>query len=427
VKGQMTAMRTSTDFDHNKLFEVYYYDEKYRLVQTLLQNNTEETLWFTGNVYNFGGMVLQTNKELLDTKGSSLIGYAFKYGYDHDWRLTKTSLLHKSLETQLSALSYTETGMLRDKVLHPDQSAGLYQLHYSYNVRGWLTEVNSLKSINPALKFGMKLFYEKLSEHAESHAAPQYNGNISAMQWYTRDAEADNRISGYAYNYDALSRLTDALLYRYDDKSVSYAGHEQAIDRKQNWGRVTGIGSVSDIKYDKNGNILSLKRYARNDDECFLFDDLAYYYDYNRLKAVDDMISGQNDLGDYHDNGLYYSQHEKTEFYYDANGNMEQDMNRNIGIRYGIMHNLPIYISYQQTGGGGSIATIDISAATDKSGQTSSTSYSGNMMNYYTLHGRKLGKKVYNDQPPSPSTKATLTSLCSATASPAASAMRMVM
>ena len=423
----MTAMRTSTDFDHNKLFEVYYYDEKYRLVQTLLQNNTEETLWFTGNVYNFGGMVLQTNKELLDTKGSSLIGYAFKYGYDHDWRLTKTSLLHKSLETQLSALSYTETGMLRDKVLHPDQSAGLYQLHYSYNVRGWLTEVNSLKSINPALKFGMKLFYEKLSEHAESHAAPQYNGNISAMQWYTRDAEADNRISGYAYNYDALSRLTDALLYRYDDKSVSYAGHEQAIDRKQNWGRVTGIGSVSDIKYDKNGNILSLKRYARNDDECFLFDDLAYYYDYNRLKAVDDMISGQNDLGDYHDNGLYYSQHEKTEFYYDANGNMEQDMNRNIGIRYGIMHNLPIYISYQQTGGGGSIATIDISAATDKSGQTSSTSYSGNMMNYYTLHGRKLGKKVYNDQPPSPSTKATLTSLCSATASPAASAMRMVM
>ena len=73
----------------------------------------------------------------------------------------------------------------------------------------------------------------------------------------------------------------------------------------------------------------------------------------NRLKAVDDQVSGQNDLGDYHDNGLYYSQHQRAEFAYDANGNLEQDMNRNIGIKYGILHNLPIYLTYRQTGGGG--------------------------------------------------------------------------
>jgi len=119
----------------------------------------------------------------------------------------------------------------------------------------------------------------------------------------------------------------------------------------------------------------------------------------NRLKAVDDQVSGQNDLGDYHDNGLYYSQHQRAEFAYDANGNLEQDMNRNIGIKYGILHNLPIYLTYRQTGGGGSIATLDVSSSkVDLSDRAASTSYSGTMMNYYTLQGRKLAKKVYNDQ-----------------------------
>jgi RHS repeat-associated protein len=119
----------------------------------------------------------------------------------------------------------------------------------------------------------------------------------------------------------------------------------------------------------------------------------------NRLIAIDDQVAGQNDLGDYHDNGLYYSQHQTAEFAYDDNGNLEQDMNRNIGIKYGILHNLPIYIAYRQTGGGGSIATLDVSSSTvDLSDRAASTSYSGTMMNYYTLQGRKLGKKVYNDQ-----------------------------
>ncbi|MBU1368263.1 MAG: hypothetical protein KJ578_09230 [Bacteroidetes bacterium] len=119
----------------------------------------------------------------------------------------------------------------------------------------------------------------------------------------------------------------------------------------------------------------------------------------NRLKAVDDQVAGQNDLGDYHDNGLYYSQHQTAEFAYDDNGNLEQDMNRNIGIKYGILHNLPIYIAYRQTGGGGSIATLDVSSSTvDLSDRAASTSYSGSMMNYYTLQGRKMAKKVYNDQ-----------------------------
>jgi RHS repeat-associated protein len=119
----------------------------------------------------------------------------------------------------------------------------------------------------------------------------------------------------------------------------------------------------------------------------------------NRLKAIDDQVAGQNDLGDYHDNGLYYSQHQTAEFAYDDNGNLEQDMNRNIGIKYGILHNLPIYIAYRQTGGGGSIATLDVSSSTvDLSDRAASTSYSGSMMNYYTLQGRKMSKKVYNDQ-----------------------------
>jgi RHS repeat-associated protein len=60
------------------------------------------------------------------------------------------------------------------------------------------------------------------------------------------------------------------------------------------------------------------------------------------LIAVDDDIRGTNDLNDFTDNGIKYTG-QYDEYIYDLNGNMTQDLNRNIIIDYNHL-NLPKYI-----------------------------------------------------------------------------------
>jgi hypothetical protein len=57
----------------------------------------------------------------------------------------------------------------------------------------------------------------------------------------------------------------------------------------------------------------------------------------NHLIALDDAVQSQNSLGDFHDNGLYYPDHLMDEYYYDANGNMIADLNRNMKLMYGML------------------------------------------------------------------------------------------
>ena len=127
-------------------------------------------------------------------------------------------------------------------------------------------------------------------------------------------------------------------------------------------------GSVRNISYDKNGNILSLTRLGRITDGWKVFDSLSYVYNGNRLKAVDDDITGQTSLTDFHDVGLKYSQHGKAEYEYDANGNMTLDLNRSLHIQYNTGNNLIHRIIHHQ----------------------------GSIVNHYTLGGAKLGKMLFD-------------------------------
>jgi len=403
VKGQLTAMRTISDLHHHPLFEVYFYDNKYRTVQSMIENREANTIWRTGNYYNFGGVLLGVNKKLTNRAGEDIINYTFVYEYDHDWRMTESKLILNNTTTSLVQNTYSETGALLDKQLHTVGNTHLYNLRHDYNIRGWLLGVNSLSSAGNGLIHGFKLYYDGMPT-AKTHWQAQFNGNISAMEYYTEQLTADRgKISGYLYSYDELNRLKSALFYRHLNTEVSYLLPESA-DPRHNYGKVTGIGTVANITYDKNGNIRGLTRYARNGNAHFKFDDLSYYYQHNRLIAVDDDVTGQNDLSDFHDNGVKYQSHALDEFRYDANGNMTSDLNRNLRLQYGLIHNMPVSISFNQVGGGGGGGEVEVAYSLQDMLQvkakyeTKATTYSGNILNHYTWQGRKLGKKVYSDQ-----------------------------
>jgi RHS repeat-associated protein len=240
---------------------------------------------------------------------------------------------------------YNEAGQLQNSFLHGSEAQHLHARNYTYNIRGWLTGINSLSSGIDGNLFGMRLYYNDVPNEAAAYAVGRYNGNIAAMMWTTANITPTQLHSGYAYSYDQLNRLTRAVYYQHEPSKTEYL---LASDdsRRYSYGSVDGVGTVDNISYDRNGNILGLRRTASSAGQSLIFDELNYFYSGNRLLAVDDNIKGQTTLGDFTDNGRRYIGFD-PEYHYDPNGNVTNDENRSLKIAYTQGNNMPAMIAHE--------------------------------------------------------------------------------
>tara|TARA_R110000765_G_scaffold424064_1_gene533969 strand:+ start:11984 stop:18160 length:6177 start_codon:yes stop_codon:yes gene_type:complete len=202
-------------------------------------------------------------------------------------------------------------------------SKALQTVDYNYNIRGWLQGINdsdltdNILSLNASDLWGFKLTYNDIADANKK----LYNGNISSTLWDSKSTNiTGNPVSAnYIYSYDPLNRITSAI----DDTS----------DNRY---------SLTNVEYDKNGNIQKLKRNGHTNTGATAFglmDDLTYTYTGNQLKAVDDDIASSSTQGFVDGAEL------AMEYTYDANGNMTWDDNKKItAITYNYM-NLPTSIS----------------------------------------------------------------------------------
>ena len=205
-----------------------YYDNKYRLVQSI------RNLYLSGqsivsNVYDFVGNVLRT-KEYQNVSGHTKVIDTY-FDYDHRGRLlTVKQGVDNKTPHMLAKMEYNEIGQLNKKTLHGN--ASLY-VKYAYNIRGWLKNIDGSK-------FDMNLYYQDAVGHLGGLTGENlYNGNISAITW-KNDGESKQ---GYAFTYDGISRLEGA----------DYGSGSSSLADKNNY-------DVSGITYDDNGNIKSLSR-----------------------------------------------------------------------------------------------------------------------------------------------------------------------
>ncbi|MCF8338668.1 MAG: hypothetical protein K9I74_11880 [Bacteroidales bacterium] len=131
---------------------------------------------------------------------------------------------------------------------------------------------------------------------------PQYNGNIASMTW--KSVKYDNP-HHYDFTYDGADRLTGA----------NYEGQRDY--------------RMSINEYDKNGNIKELSRYGRlgESSDYSWIDALDYTYKGNQLQSVDDYTGVDFQNNGYSDHGSF----DNDEYLYDANGNMIEDENKQIG------------------------------------------------------------------------------------------------
>ena len=322
AKGLLTGTATRILGDSAMLYKSVYYDYHGNVIQSHEQNalggydHYYYRLTFTGKP-----IVLMHKHSTADTSNE----YVYSYTYDNMERLLSVCVAKDGGNpATLARNTYDVFGRLQ-KQSHGQSLEGSVQ--FGYNVRGWISRIT-----NP--HFSQKLYYESKF----GNSTPCWGGNISAIEWMSKDNLISSGIveQAYKFYYDGLDRLVAA----------DYASPVVPVPNTS-----AGLVLLNErdyscaYSYDLNGNITSLRRKGVSDvvtaDDKILWtfgdvDDLTLTYNGNQLrKAVDQVdeltYSGAMDFKDHADKA--------TEYAYDANGNMTCDKNKRIySISYNILN-----------------------------------------------------------------------------------------
>ncbi|MFD0963208.1 DUF6443 domain-containing protein [Pseudofulvibacter geojedonensis] len=314
TKGLATGSKVRVLGTTNWITTFTQYDKKARAIYIASKNEYLNTTDIVKTDYDFIGNVLKT--ESSHTYGSNAaIVTIDEFTYDHQNRLlTQIQKINNANPELLVSNLYDALGQLKEKKVGNSLASPLQNVNYSYNIRGWLKQINDVETLGNDL-FSFKLNYNTVEGGLTGSTPKLYNGNIAQTIW---KSSADNEKRSYAYNYDALNRIT--------------SGHTRK-----------GASLTTDMKfdlygvvYDKNGNILDLKRNGLTD----AIDNLDYNYKYNQLTKVTDAITANTE-------GFKDGATDAVEYEYDINGNMTSDANKKItSIEYNHL-NLPTKVTFR--------------------------------------------------------------------------------
>ena len=311
LTGRATACLSKTSNDVPYLYEAIYYDFRQRVIQKKSTNYLKGTdsHYYT---YDFSGNEIfhrHVHTSHIQPRLST-VTLEISSTYDHAGRLMKqTHSVNGNTPVTIKDFEYDGLCRLKSYSRNCNDKLGM---EYSYNVRSWLTGLGS-----PLISMSMGY------ENSEGGSSSCYSGNQSSFQWRI-NSSGEGISRRYNYSYDGLSRLVSA---RYtDDSDVVHANYDTFYD------------------YDRNGNILSLRRNGMHDGGTYgLVDDLFYEYGGNRLLKVTDAVEGP-----YHKGAMHFTDgaDEETEYFYDADGNLIEDKNKRISkITYNEI-NLPEHVSF---------------------------------------------------------------------------------
>lgn len=279
----------------------FYYDEYGRMIQSHKTNHLGgyEHEFFE---YSFSGEVLR-HKLIHSKRGSQQIVQFYQYTYDHEGRLLKKAYsLNDGAPVMLADNEYDKLGRL---ICNKVTGNPNLKTTYGYNVRSWITSVKS----GP---FSEIINYNQPS----SHATPRYGGDISEIteKHFDRDSTF---VDKFSFFYDGCAQLLSSQ-------------HENDP---------TGDVYSTSYEYDQNGNITHISRKGQDETgTAAIMDDLVLTYTGDRLTKATNAAPVSNTYNSMH---FGDASDEKSEYSYDANGNLTKDSNKNIlSIQYNIL-NLP--------------------------------------------------------------------------------------
>ena len=315
TKGLGTVSKVRVLGTNQWITTVSCYDEKARPIYVYSYNDFLGTTDIVESKLDFTGKVEETKMTHRKLEQDDIVTID-TFEYDHAGRMLtqKQKINDQAIETIVTN-TYDKLGQLVTKGVG-GASGNLQTVDYGYNIRGWLKNINQdIKNDHDLFNFSIK--YNDVTDMDKR----LYNGNISQTSWNTLSVnDSDNPVSNqYVYSYDALNRISSA------------------IDN-------TGRYNLQNVTYDKNGNILNLKRNGPVNADISAFgtmDELTYSYDHgNQLQKVTD--TGSKTFG------FKDGSNTDHDFAYDDNGNMIVDRNKGItNIVYNHL-NLPTRVTINE-------------------------------------------------------------------------------
>ena len=294
--------------------EAYFYDKKARVIQTVTKMPDGEMLR-QSLLYDFVGNTLKSVSSLSQgtnaaiQESSNTLSQTFTFD-SRARKLAATAALNSNAET-FSAVNYAydnigrlitaqrgKTAAEESTLLSPSTTTPVLENNISYNIQGWITNQSDKVKKGLNISTHKSLFSQSLRYFDPvKGTTPSFDGRITeweTSQFYGNDfmqpGQTESK-SCYAFSYDSQGRLT---------QSVRYVGNNSSS---------SDTFSEKNISYDKNGNILSLRRFAENSSPK---DDFTYSYTGNRIRQ----LAGT------------------AEYLYDGNGNMTYDALRHISMTY---------------------------------------------------------------------------------------------
>lgn len=368
TRGMVTGGKVKVLGTTQYLYNINYYDDKGRVIQT---RNYNITGW--GNLvqtqYSFSGQVLRQFS--LDSKNgseprSNYVLTTFEYDDLGRVEVIKkrpialvNSTWHTGDEKVITKTSYDPLGRVKEKVISPGYNVGegLETQQFDYNINGWPLGMNreyTRTNENADHFFGFDLGYDKVNNGlagGQTYNQALYNGNIAGMVWKT---SGDKEIRKYDYEYDRIGRLLRADFTQFTNSTFNQSAGV-------NFDVKIGDGTRDNVNkaYDFLGNILSMQQWGLKLNGSSKIDDLKYTYIHgtNRLQSVVDFNNDAGTvLGDFRTPLSHFQQTAKsqltptsnatafaavTDYDYDINGNLSIDHNKAISsISYNYL-NLP--------------------------------------------------------------------------------------
>jgi RHS repeat-associated protein len=357
----------------------YEYDTHGRLINSVGNNYlnpsiaTAET---TSSSYDYGDNVYYENRNH-SPAGVATPALSLQNSYVVDPNGRRNGIVFNANGTaiQIAEYNYNFLDELIERNLHANLIGSawgwLQSVDYSYNTQGWLTGINHWQTTPspvalPAtcaptmpnvLNTPTRSTFNEDSDlmYMDIRYDQLFGGVAGSTQKAGNIAQIASRVRGretqiLSYAYDHLSRLNSSTFYEYSDAAVT------SNTNKYN----------ESLSYDLRGNILTLQRngaYTTATPTCDFgqIDNLTYSYTPNTNK-VHKILDNASGLGDAKSRGFNGNLSiVDNAMAYDANGNLNKNLHKNISsISYNHL-NLPTLITFST---GGSIEFIYDAAGT---------------------------------------------------------------
>ncbi len=302
VKGLMTQEKLYILDDKlgtaspNQVVKAYYYDDKARVIQ-IATRNKYKYVSRESYKYDFKGNII-ARQEIHETSSTRADSLLLTFNYDHASRvISSTAKLNNGILASVE-YSYDDLGQVKTKKYGYGSNA--INQTMQYNIRGWL-ERQSSELFETRLRYNVPLL-------AGTRAS--YSGNISEWEWLHKQKTGQSfQINTYTFSYDSLYRLNETKQY------ISGNLNNQYVEKS--------------IRYDENGNILTMQRTSGGT----LVDNLSYTYTGNQLVSLRENVR-TSPTGDIYLPGNVLD----GTYTYDVNGNLISDNRKSIKLEYNFLN-----------------------------------------------------------------------------------------